>query len=960
MPNKDKNDRTIARYLDNLEYTFNWGDYTDNEEVNTILAKSSKNGDGNIGKPDHIYVNENKKILILIEDKPKIKEHESSPYKEKYVDTCILKALMNSKIKEKKNKTNAFDDNEKYNPVKYATDGIIWYLSFFKKKNIDNDILKNYFIDWRIIGIAISGDINDLYNHKISTYILIGDKIIEQTQVKKINNEEDYINLFNNMVEESLIDSIASSSKKINKLLRSIDSQKRPILLSALMICLFEYDDNDIDNSFVTQYKTWKPKSIAEKIPDRVNDILKAEKIPEGKRNVIKAELEFVKVDNTLVNSKILIDILDELKVNVISKFRITSNYDIIGKFYEEFLRYAGVANVKKGIVLTPHHITTLFTELIPMEADDVIIDSCCGTGSFLIAGMNKIIDINKEIQEYKTKVLIDEIDKIEKIKLLDILEVVININDKFDNNNSNYNKFLYTNEEKEAISNKISSLNERTLDNIKDAILYERRIQCEEIYDNVRKNQLIGFEENSTMYSLAISNMLFRGDGKSRIFYEDYFSKQADTHLKELNEKKIKPTIGFINPPYGGKDNKNNKTKKEIQFLERLLTHVSKYVVIIAPLSTYFKDKEKRNLILKKNTLKYVINMPQDLFQPNASTSTAIAVLQVGVPQGNQETIFYDLKDDGYVLSKSKGRTNAYGKWEKEKQKLLNMIFNPDNYNKEFREKIFIAKHIVKDNDEWLIQAYSNTNYKNLSTKNFEKTVKNYIVYRTKLNMDLIGSNIDELSMAEILADYNNIKFENQDQNDIILDIEKEKWQEIMVKDIFEGKIENCKCSVASNLIDGNDIYYLGAKKKDGCVIKKVAYDEDLITKGNCIAFICDGDGSVGYHNYIDLDEFIGTTNLAVGYNKNIDIKVGLFLVTILDLERHRYSFGRKYKARIANTKIMLPVIKDEDDNPIIDKQGKYKPDWDYMRNFIDSLQYSDLIDNKDSETKIISNSFA
>lgn len=237
---------------------------------------------------------------------------------------------------------------------------------------------------------------------------------------------------------------------------------------------------------------------------------------------------------------------------------------------------------------------------------------------------------------------------------------------------------------------------------------------------------------------------------------------------------------------------------------------------------------------------------------------------------------------------------------------------------------------------------------------------MKNYIVYRTKLNMDLIGSNIDELSMAEILADYNNIKFENQDQNDIILDIEKEKWQEIMVKDIFEGKIENCKCSVASNLIDGNDIYYLGAKKKDGCVIKKVAYDEDLITKGNCIAFICDGDGSVGYHNYIDLDEFIGTTNLAVGYNKNIDIKVGLFLVTILDLERHRYSFGRKYKARIANTKIMLPVIKDEDDNPIIDKQGKYKPDWDYMRNFIDSLQYSDLIDNKDSETKIISNSFA
>ena len=59
---------------------------------------------------------------------------------------------------------------------------------------------------------------------------------------------------------------------------------------------------------------------------------------------------------------------------------------------------------------------------------------------------------------------------------------------------------------------------------------------------------------------------------------------------------------------------------------------------------------------------------MPQDLFQPNASTNTAIAVFKVNEPHKDKEVIFYDLKDDGYVLSKSKGRTNAYGKWEKKK----------------------------------------------------------------------------------------------------------------------------------------------------------------------------------------------------------------------------------------------------------------------------------------------------
>ncbi len=72
----------------------------------------------------------------------------------------------------------------------------------------------------------------------------------------------------------------------------------------------------------------------------------------------------------------------------------------------------------------------------------------------------------------------------------------------------------------------------------------------------NIKQNQLLGFEKSTTMYSLAISNMLFRGDGKSKIFNIDFFCEDAQNILDE-----IKPTIGFINPPYGGKDNKANLT---------------------------------------------------------------------------------------------------------------------------------------------------------------------------------------------------------------------------------------------------------------------------------------------------------------------------------------------------------------------------------------------------------------
>jgi type I restriction-modification system DNA methylase subunit len=93
---------------------------------------------------------------------------------------------------------------------------------------------------------------------------------------------------------------------------------------------------------------------------------------------------------------------------------------------------------------------------------------------------------------------------------------------------------------------------------------------------------------------------------------------------------------------------------KKEIQFLEMMLDNVSRYGVIIAPQSVFFKDNIVRDRILIKHTLKAVINMPKELFQPNASTHTAIAIFETYLPHNNSEVIFYDLKDDGFVLSKS------------------------------------------------------------------------------------------------------------------------------------------------------------------------------------------------------------------------------------------------------------------------------------------------------------------
>jgi len=157
------------------------------------------------------------------------------------------------------------------------------------------------------------------------------------------------------------------------------------------------------------------------------------------------------------------------------------------------------------------------------------------------------------------------------------------------------------------------------------------------------------------------------------------------------------------------------------------------------------------------------------------------------------------------------------------------------------------------------------------------------------------------------------------------------EKWGEFRIGDIFTS-FECCKCNVARDLLsDGNDCYYLGAKKDNNGIMRRVTYDADLITSGNCIVFICDGQGSVGYTNYMN-EDFIGSTTLSVGRNEFINKYTGMFLVSVLDLERPKYSFGRKYRTKIANTIIKLPVKNNV-------------PDWAYMEDYIKSLPYSDRI---------------
>ena len=154
--------------------------------------------------------------------------------------------------------------------------------------------------------------------------------------------------------------------------------------------------------------------------------------------------------------------------------------------------------------------------------------------------------------------------------------------------------------------------------------------------------------------------------------------------------------------------------------------------------------------------------------------------------------------------------------------------------------------------------------------------------------------------------------------------------WGSFRIEELFE-RFEVGKAH-AGMLDDGDDCLYLGAKKDDNCVMQRCARNPDLVQPGNCIVFICNGEGSVGYANYMDR-EFIATTDLVMGYAEKLNKYNGLFIVTILDRERPKYSFGRKWKTHLRDTIIKLPKTKDG------------KPDWDEMERRIKVLPYGDRI---------------
>lgn len=82
-----------------------------------------------------------------------------------------------------------------------------------------------------------------------------------------------------------------------------------------------------------------------------------------------------------------------------------------------------------------------------------------------------------------------------------------------------------------------------------------------------------------------------------------------------------------------------------------------------------------------------------------------------------------------------------------------------------------------------------------------------------------------------------------------------------------------------------------------------------------------------------------------------NMNSRIALFICTVINLQSYKFSYGRKSSGeKFSRMTINLPIMKNENDKPLIDDSKKYSkegyiPDFSFMENFINSLPYSEKV---------------
>lgn len=431
------------------------------------------------------------------------------------------------------------------------------------------------------------------------------------------------------------------------------------------------------------RWQTFSPNQIRSAIGDVLDGLLDGSKNKSLKIQLLKRDV----LDNQKVKAltqEEWIEVLTDILMNIYRYIDTDSSegQDILNLFFITFNKYVGKAD--KNQAFTPDHITDFMCQVVDVTFKDVVLDECCGSGSFLVQAMVK---------------------------------------------------------------------------ELADARHGHTEAQFKELANEIKQSHIFGIENEEKAYGLATTNMLIHGDGNSNVEFGDCF-KKTDFIIN------AKPTVMLMNPPYNAlpKDipdryktdwTASQKTGKEdptggMVFVKYLSDIAKKEdwdgvrLAVLLPIQTAIgvKNTQLKNIrkaILNDNTLEAVFTLPYEVFYPGAAVQAVCMVFTLnrshyeadGVTPRKQ-SFFGFFKDDGFIKKRNLGRVEQFDEdghsvWKQLQEKWVN------SYRNKTVEVGFSAMHSVTGNDEWLAEAYMDTDYSNLSELYFQQTINDYLGYLMK-----------------------------------------------------------------------------------------------------------------------------------------------------------------------------------------------------------------------------------
>lgn len=475
-----------------------------------------------------------------------------------------------------------------------------------------------------------------------------------------LRSMDEYVDFYTSKINDK--EKLMQNTYKLNELLHrhSIPEKLRSQFVGTCLLALKNGLDYPTPSLTAAQIRT----GVKEVLEELLNsDINKAEKLALLNRNVLGDQ--YIRQLNIAAFREILNFIENNILPFINDKS--TSGQDLLKLFFVTFNKYVGKSD--KNQAFTPDHITDFMSKITGVNKHSVVLDPCCGSGSFLVRAMTQALDDCATAAEQ------------ENVKKHQIFGI------EFDEN-------VY------GLATTNMLIHSDGNSNIRQGSCFDLADWIKEAKPNVI---LMNPPYNGQRIHLPEKYVATWGNNKK----EDpskglYFVKYiADT----LNSINLQAKLAVLLPVACAIG-----TSGEIARLKReILEENTLDAVFTLPNEIFYPGASASAccMVFKIGTKHYDVSNP--------------------------DTFFGYCKDDGFKKKKNLGRveqidtSTGNSKWVEIEREWIELYRNRRSVDG------LSATHKVNGDDEWLCEAYMKTDYTKLTEQDFQQTINDYFAYLVK-----------------------------------------------------------------------------------------------------------------------------------------------------------------------------------------------------------------------------------